>query len=124
MVEHHIFILLKEKTQQLHNEYYKLLFLYYSVIGVIIFSLCCPLILLHHVRNGFLLICPHVFPISAGLQLTLFLEMGRAGPLTPLVCRPVPGSSGSRQVPISFLGARLTRRTAINLKYYRQFRRT
>ncbi len=93
-----------KKKQRLHNEYYGSLILRYPTIGSNNL-LCWPLILLHHVQNGFSLICPHVFPISAGFQLTLFLGVRRAGPLIPpSVSRPVPGSSGSRQLPISLSG--------------------
>ncbi len=51
---------------------------------VTIFSLCQPLILLHHARNGFFSISSHVFAISEGFQLTLFPRVRRAGSLTPL----------------------------------------
>ncbi len=96
----------ERNTQWLHNENYKSLLLCYLIIDVIIISLCWLLILFHHVRNGFPLTCPHVFPISAGFQLTLFLEVGRAVPLAPPppICRPVPGSCGSREQPFFLLG--------------------
>jgi hypothetical protein len=74
-----------------------------QLLMVIIFSLCWPLILLHHVQNGFSSTY-HVFPISAGFQLTLFLGVRRAGSLSPSAHRPVPGSRGSRQKPISLWG--------------------
>ncbi len=66
---------------------------------VIIFSLCWPPILHHHVQNGLSLIS-YVFPISAGFQLTLFPRVGRPGLSLPSFCRPVQGSSGSRQLPV------------------------
>jgi hypothetical protein len=44
---------------------------------VIIFSLCWSPILHHHVQNGLSSISSHVFPISAGFQLTL--PQSRAG---------------------------------------------
>ncbi len=51
---------------------------------VTIFSFYWPLILLHHIRNGFSSTSSHVFHISAGFQQTLFPSVGQAGPLTPL----------------------------------------
>ncbi len=67
---------------------------------LIIFSRLWPLILLHHVPNGFLPIYCYVSPISVGFQLTFFFQTGRAWPCIRSPCRPVPGSSGSRQLPI------------------------
>ncbi len=71
---------------------------------VTIFSLCWPLVLLHHVWNGFLFASSHGLPISAGFQLTLLLGLGRPGPFFLPSCKPVPGRSGSRQLPTSLLG--------------------
>jgi hypothetical protein len=51
---------------------------------VIIFSLCWPLILLHHVQNGLFPLFSHVSLISARFQLALFPRVGQVGPLTPL----------------------------------------
>ncbi len=51
---------------------------------VTIFSLCWLLILIHHVRNEFSSTFSHLFPISAGFQLTLFLRVRQARPLTSL----------------------------------------
>ncbi len=78
-----------------------------QLLMVTIFSLCWPLILLYHVRNGFPSTASHVFFISAGFQLTLFHRVGRARPLTPSVRGPVPGSSGSRQLPVSLSGTQI-----------------
>jgi hypothetical protein len=75
---------------------------------VAIFSLCWLLILLNHVQNGFSSISSHVFPIPAGFQLTLFPRVRWAGPSTPSCCRLVPGSSGSRQLPVFLSGTLLT----------------
>ncbi len=68
-----------KKKQWLHNEYYETLLWDYPVL-ITNFSLCWPLILLHHVSST----SSHIFPISAGFQLTLFPRVGRAGFLTPL----------------------------------------
>ncbi len=56
-------------------------------------------ILLHHIQNGFSLSCRYVFPTSARFQLTLFLGVRRARPLTPFICRPVLGSSDPGNCP-------------------------
>ncbi len=45
-----------------------------------IFSLCWPLILLHHVLNGFLFSSSHGFAISVRFQLTFFTRSRWAGP--------------------------------------------
>ncbi len=55
------------------------------------FSLCWPLILLHHSRNGFLAASTHGFPISAGFQPTLFTKTGRTGPFYPPFLQTGPG---------------------------------
>jgi hypothetical protein len=47
---------------------------------LLIFLLYWPLILPHHVPNEFLPISCYVSPISAGFQLTLFFQTGRAWP--------------------------------------------
>ncbi len=64
-------------------EYYESLPLNYSISKVTIFSLCWRFILLHHVRNGFLFVSSHGFPISAGFQLTLFTRAKQARPFFP-----------------------------------------
>ncbi len=94
----------ERNTQWLHNEHYKSLLLCYPIIDVIIISLCWPLILFHHVRNGFSLTCPHVFPISAGFQLTLFLEVGRAVPLAPLYLQTTSRKIWIQAIASSFVG--------------------
>ncbi len=98
------FILLKEKNNGYITNTTSHFFEDIELVMVTIFSLYWPLILLHHVRNGFPSTSSHVFPISAGFQLTLFPRVGRARPLTPSVRRLIPGSSGSRQLPISLSG--------------------
>ncbi len=77
------FIPLKEKTAITHG-YYESLLLNYSTTEITIFSLCWPLILLHHVWNGFLFASSHGSPISAGFQLTLFPGTRCARPFSPL----------------------------------------
>jgi hypothetical protein len=83
MVEHQVIYSPERKTQGYITNITSHSFYIIQLLIIAIFSLCSPLILLHHVRNGFSLICPQVFPISAGFQLTLFCEVRRAGPLTP-----------------------------------------
>ncbi len=102
------FILLKEKTQWLRNEYFGSLLYVIQLIIVAIFSLCWLLILFHHVQNWFSNTSPHVFPVFAGFQLTLFRGVRQAGFSPPSVCRPVPGSSRSRQLPVSLPGTSIT----------------
>jgi hypothetical protein len=70
------FILLKEKKQWLYRNIRSYSFHIIWLLMVTNFLLCWSLILLHQVRNGFFLTCPHIFPISAGFQLTLFLWSG------------------------------------------------
>ncbi len=48
-----------------------------------IFSLCWPLVLLHHVLNGFLFSSSHGFAISVRFQLTFFTRSRWAGPFFP-----------------------------------------
>jgi hypothetical protein len=74
-----------KKKQWSHEEYYESLLMIIQLSIVTIFSLCWLLILLYHVRNGFASISSHVFPISAGFQLSLFSRVKRAGPLNPLL---------------------------------------
>jgi hypothetical protein len=74
---------------------------------ITIFSLFWPLILLHHIRNGFLLASSHGTPISAGFQLTtdsFYWDWAGQALLLPLPASRVPGSSGSKQLPASLLG--------------------
>jgi hypothetical protein len=80
------------------NNSYTTILVYVSLIIIlcskqIVFSLCWPLILLHHVPNMFLLVSCHVSPISARFQLTLFPKTGWAW---PCVC-PLP-QTGSRKL--------------------------
>ncbi len=56
---------------------------------IAIFSLCWPLILLHHIPNRFFSISFHVFSISAGSQLTLY---PKAGQTWPRISPPPPPS--------------------------------
>ncbi len=94
----------KKYSHTMMYGYESLITLIYSEL--IIFSLCWPLILLHYVPNGFHHVYCHVFPISAGFQLTLSPKQGGPGPAPAPFCRPVPGSSGSRQLPVFLSGTR------------------
>jgi hypothetical protein len=74
--------------------------LYNDMWWIAIFSLCWSLILLHYVLNEFLSVSSHVSPISSGFQMILSFQIGQAWPCICPPPRPVPGSFGSRQLPI------------------------
>jgi hypothetical protein len=66
-------------------------------------SLCLALILLHHVRKGFLFASPHDSLISAGFQLTLFTRARWARPFFPTLPR-----TNSRKLWIQATGLSLS----------------
>ncbi len=81
---------------------------------LVVSSLCWPLTLLHHIPNRLLAILSHVSSISAGFQLPPPTPTKRPGPASAssfpclaLNSKPVPGSSGSRQLPMLLLGTSL-----------------
>jgi hypothetical protein len=105
MVEHQVIY----SPERKNNNYIRILRvasfeLFINTKKITISSLCWLLILLHHVQNGFLFASSHGFPFSAGFKLTLFTRTGWPGPFSPPSCKPVPGSSGSRQLPASLWG--------------------
>ncbi len=83
MVEHQVIYSPERKTQGYITNITSHSFYIIQLLIIEIFSLCSPLILLHHVRMGSPSFVLMFFPSLLG-QLTLFREVRRAGPLTPL----------------------------------------
>ncbi len=80
------------------------------------------LILLDHIPNGFLFAPHYVSPISTGFQLIFPSPIVGPGPalLSPspiLLCRLVPGSPGSRQLPVFLSGTRIFKGNSWQLQH-------